>query len=330
MDPRNGNELEVGVVGLGPVGLEIVRALLRKPWARLVAAVDIAPEKQGRDAGELAGLGRSLGIAVTPALESSCDVVAHSTVSSLVQATSQLVELAERGCSIVSTCEELSFPLDEESARRLRDAAAANGVTILGTGINPGFLLDTLPLSVSVVCQEVGRIVARRVVDAGQRREPLQRKVGAGLELEEWRRLQAAGRIRHVGLPESLRLLAAGLGWTDLDFGEETIEAVVAQEDQRTEYLQVRSGQAAGVRQVVAATRDGREVIRLELEMYVGAKNPADSVTIDGTPPVNLEIRGGVHGDRATAAVVANMMPRVHRAAPGVVTMAELTVGFSG
>ncbi|MBI4540761.1 MAG: dihydrodipicolinate reductase [Gemmatimonadetes bacterium] len=329
MHGMGNNELRVGVVGLGPVGLEILRALRRKPWARIAAAVDIAPDKQGRDAGELAGLDR-LGVRVTSALTTECDVVAHSTVSSLGQATAQLIELAGRGCSIVSTCEELAFPLDDEGEQRLREAATAHGVTILGTGINPGFLLDTLPLTVSVVCQEVNSIVARRVVDAGQRREPLQRKVGAGLALDEWRRLQAEGRIRHVGLPESLRLLANGLGWTDVEFGEETIEPVVAQESQRTAYLEVRKGQAAGVRQVIAATRGGQQVIRLELEMYVGAKSPADTIAIDGIPAVNLEIVGGVHGDRATAAVVANMMPRVHRAPAGLVTMADVPVGFSG
>lgn len=322
-------ELRVAVVGLGPVGLEILRALARKPWARIVAAVDIAPDKQGKDAGELAGLG-ALGIQIAPSLETACDVVAHSTVSNLAEAAPQLVELAGRGCSVVSTCEELAFPLDEEYARPIREAAVANGVTILGTGINPGFLLDTLPLTVSVVCQDVNSILARRVVDAGQRREPLQRKVGAGLDLHEWRRLQAEGRIRHVGLPESLRLLATGIGWTDVQVGQETIEPVIAQENFHTQYLEVRKGQAAGVRQIVSATRHGREVIRLELEMYVGAKNPGESVKIDGNPPVDLEIRGGIHGDRATAAVIANMMPRVHRAPPGLLTMADLPVGFSG
>lgn len=324
--PRAGPDgpLRAGVVGLGPIGREILRVLAAKPWAEVVAAVDVDPELTGRDAGEVAGLEDTLDVAVTSSLETDVDVVAHATVSSLVKAASQLEPLLRDGVSVASTCEELAYPLTPDPARRLEAAAREGRATVLGTGINPGFLLDALPAVLTVACQDVERIDALRVVDAAERRRPLQEKVGAGLSPEAWERRRDEGRIRHVGLPESARLLASALGWDDVEIGEELIEPVRAEDRVVTEHVEVEAGQAAGVRQVVTGARGGEDVLRLELQMYVGAARPRDAVEIRGTPPISMVIEGGVQGDRGTAAVVVNMLPAVARAAPGLTTMAEL------
>lgn len=319
--------LRVGIVGLGPVGREIARAIHRKPWARLVAAMDVDPSLHGRTLAEVAGLPDDRGVGVAGGLEADPDVVAHATVSELARAAPQLVELLEAGISVVSTCEELSFPLDRELARRLDEAGRSGGAQLLGTGINPGFLLDVLPAGLTVACQEVRSVRALRVVDASTRRGPLQEKIGAGLEPAEWRRRRDAGEIRHVGLPESARMLARAVGWEDLEFTEETIEPVLADRPVETDHVSVAEGEAAGVRQHIAGHRDGRQLLALELAMFVGAEEPRDAVTVEGTPPIEMTIEGGVHGDRATAGVVANMLPRTVAAEPGLVTMADLPVG---
>lgn len=319
--------LRVALMGLGPIGREIAQVLARKRWAEIVAAVDVDPELEGRPLAEVAELEEAVGVPVTPALEADCDVVAHATVSELDSATHQIVPLLEAGRSVVSTCEELAFPLNDRLARRLDQAGREGGSTVLGTGINPGFLLDALPAALTVSCQSVEHVTASRIVNASERRGPLQEKVGAGLEVDEWRHLQEEGKIRHVGLPESARLLAAAVGWTDLAFSDEVIEPVTAPRPVSTDHVRVEEGQAAGVRQLITGSRDGREVLRLELAMYVGAEEPGDAVKIRGIPPVDMEIRGGVHGDRATAAVVANMIPRAAGAGPGLATMAELPLG---
>lgn len=331
MDPGPGpaETVEVAVMGMGPIGQEILRVLADRPWAEIVAAVDVDPELQGADAGELSGLDRPLGVEVTGALEGDCDVVAHATVSGLAPAADQVEPLLDRGISVVSTCEEMSCPLDEGIAERLHHAAREGGATLLGTGINPGYLLDALPASLTVACQDVREIEATRIVDAAERREPLQRKVGAGLDLEEWAERKVEGRIRHVGLPESARLLAAAVGWDDVQYSDELIEPVRAEGAVSTEFLEVEAGQAAGLRQLVTGSRNGREVLRLELQMYVGARHPRDSVTVRGTPPVKMVIEGGIHGDRGTAAVVVNMIPRTRSAPSGFRTMAELPLGAS-
>ncbi len=325
--------ISVGIVGLGPIGQEIARVVARKPWVRISAAVDTNPDLAGESLAQVAGFGPAgiddPDVRISGSLDAECDVVAHATVSALSAAAPQLEAVVRRGVSVVSTCEELCFPLDPQLARHLDTAAREGSATVLGTGINPGFVLDSLPVALGVVCQDIEHISAVRVVDAGLRRGPLQRKVGAGLEREEWERLRDDGVIRHVGLPESARLLAAAVGWDDTEFTDELIEPVIADRDIQTEHVEVRAGQAAGVRQVVAGSRDGREVLHLELAMYVGASAPRDAVSIRGTPPVEMEIAGGVHGDRATAAVVANMLPRALAAPPGLLTMAELPIGAS-
>ena len=328
-NPVPSEPIRLAVMGLGPIGQEIARVLARRRWAEIVAAVDVDPKLEGLPLAEVAELDREVGVEVTASLDVDCDLVAHATVSDLEAATHQIVPLLEAGKSVVSTCEELAFPLDDRLARRLDEAGREGASTALGTGINPGFLLDALPAALTVSSQSVDHVTATRIVNASERRGPLQEKVGAGLDVDEWRRRQAEGEIRHVGLPESARLLAAAVGWTGLDFSDEVIEPVTASRPVSTDVVDVEEGQAAGVRQLITGSRDGREVLRLELAMYVGAEEPGDAVKIRGVPPVDMKIRGGVHGDRATAAVVANMIPRTVAADPGLVTMAELPLGAS-
>lgn len=328
-NPTPSAPVRVAVMGLGPIGQEIVQVLAGRRWAELVAAVDVDPALEGRPLAELAELDREVGVEVTPSLDVDCDLVAHATVSDLESATHQVVHHLEDGRSVVSTCEELAFPLNDRLARRLDEAAREGGSTVLGTGINPGFLLDALPAVLSVSCQSVEHVTASRIVNASERRGPLQEKVGAGLDLDEWRRRRDEGEIRHVGLRESARLLAAAVGWSGLTFSDEVIEPVTAPRPVTTDVVEVEQGEAAGVRQLITGSRDAREVLRLELAMYVGAEDPGDAVKIRGVPPVDMKIRGGVHGDRATAAVVANMIPRTVDADPGLVTMAQLPLGAS-
>lgn len=327
--PDVSGPIRVAVMGLGPIGREIARVLHGREWARLVGALDVDPELEGRDLAEVAGLEEPAGVEVGPTLGAECDAVTHATVSDLGAAADQVIPHLEAGRAVASTCEELAFPLDDGAARRLDEAARSGGTTVLGTGVNPGFLLDALPAVLTLPCQSVDHLTASRVVDAAERRGPLQEKVGAGLGLEEWRRRRDAGELRHVGLPESARLLAAALGWDGLEYSDELVEPVTAARAVETDHVRVREGEAAGLRQLVTGSRDGREVLRLELAMYVGAEEPGDAVEIHGVPPVEVRIPGGVHGDRATAAVVANMLPRVRAASPGLTTMAGLPLAAS-
>lgn len=324
--------LRIVQLGVGPIGARVVRLLLEKDWAELVGAIDVDRSKIGRDLGEVIGAGEKAGVNVSMDADrvlktTSPDVVVQCTGSYLDRVKPQLRQMIEAGSDVVSTCEELAFPYyhHPELSMELDQLAKMHGVSVLGTGVNPGFVMDFLPLTMSGVCQSVEFIRAERVVDAAKRREALQRKVGAGLSVEEFKDKVRGGEIKHVGLPESVALIAAGLGWS-LEGIDEKIDPVLSEERVITDFLTVEPGEVAGVRQVARGIQGGSDLITLDLRMYVGAKDPHDSVLIEGTPPIDLTIRGGVHGDLATAAVVVNCIPKVHEAEPGLLTMKDIRV----
>jgi hypothetical protein len=319
--------IAVAQYGIGPIGAEITRLLLSKPWIRLVAAVDVDPQKIGRDVGEVVGLGQEVGVKVTKSLDMRCDVVCHSTGSRLRDVKGQLAELLARGAHVVSTCEELSFPLDIAIREELQQLARQHNVTLLGTGVNPGFVMDKLPLTITSVCQSIESVQIIRIQNASTRREPLQRKVGAGMTVEEFRAAVDAGKIKHMGLKESLMMVGNGLGVEFEHVSGEKIEPIVADRQITTQYLKVAPGQVAGVHQTIDGR--GRINVSLELRMYVGAEDvAADKVIVKGVPDVEMTISGGVHGDRATAAMVVNAIPRVMTARPGVLTMDDIPISF--
>jgi 4-hydroxy-tetrahydrodipicolinate reductase len=319
--------LTVAQYGIGPIGAEIARLLLTKSWVKVVAAVDIDPNKIGKDLGEVIGLDRKVGVLVTSELDAKPDVVCHSTGSRLRDVADQLKQLMNRGCHVVSTCEELSFPLDAEIREELMQVARAANVTLLGTGVNPGFVMDKLPLTITSVCQDVKSVEIIRIQNASTRREPLQRKVGAGMTAEEFRAAVDAGKIKHMGLKESLMMVGNGLGVEFDHVTDEEINPIIADREIVTQYLKVAPGQVAGVHQTIYGT--GRINVSLELRMYVGAEAvAADRVIVHGVPDVEMEIKNGVHGDRATAAMVVNAIPRVVQARPGVLTMDDISISF--
>jgi len=319
--------ISVAQYGIGPIGAEIARLLLTKPWIKLVAAVDVDPKKVGKDVGEVIGLDREVGVKVTAEVEGKPEVVCHSTGSRLREVSDQLKELLERGCHVVSTCEELSFPIDRVVREELQQVARRHNATLLGTGVNPGFVMDKLPLTLTSVCQDIKSVDIIRIQNASTRREPLQRKVGAGMTVEEFRAAVGAGKIKHMGLRESLLMVGNGLGVEFEQVSDEKIDPIVAEREVVTQYLKVAPGQVAGVHQTIDGR--GRIDVRLELRMYVGAEDvAADRVVIRGVPDVEMTIKGGVHGDRATAAMVVNAIPRVVSARPGVLTMDDIPISF--
>lgn len=319
--------------GVGPIGAGIVHLMWEKPDLQIVGAVDVDPAKIGKDLGQVAEVGRDLGLEVSDRAErffrTRVDVVVHSTASSLPRMTDQLKECVRAGAHVVSTCEELAYPFRKypELVRELDSYACEHNAVLLGTGVNPGFAMDKLVLTLATACQRVNRVRVRRVVDAGRRRLPLQKKVGAGLTVEEFQDRVVDGSIKHHGLPESAAMLADALG-LPADKLVETIEPVIATETVRTEGLEIPAGRVLGVRQVLHGLGNGAEVITLELEMYVAAREPFDAIRIEGVPELNLRIPGGIHGDLATAAIVVNCIPALFEVRPGLRTARDIPMTY--
>ena len=310
--------------GVGAIGAGIGRVAAERDDIALAGAVDSAPDLSGRSLYDVLGLRRSGGLEDAPVYADAEEALAavkpqavlHATGSYLPDVLPQLLACLRAGANVVSTCEELSYPWRRhpELAKQLDAEAKAHDVTVLGTGVNPGFVMDTLAVALSSVCQRVERVRLSRIVDVSTRREQLQRKVGVGLTLEEFKERVASGRFGHVGLKESCWLLAEALGW-QLESLEETIEPVSGSD-----------GRTAGMRQTAAGTLGGRAIIEALVQMSTGAERPRDEIEIEGTPPVRLTIEGGVQGDLATAAIIVNAVPRVVRHAPGLVSMLDLPI----
>lgn len=317
--------------GIGAIGAEIVRTVLNSAEVEIAGAIDASPGKAGRDLGEAAGVGRTLGIPVHfeagPLLKDVyADVVVHATGSSLTEVYPQLMACIEAEKSVVSTCEELSFPWARypDIAERLDRRARETGVRVLGTGVNPGFVMDLLPLVLATACRDVKSVRVERVVDTARRRIQLQRKTGAGLSVKGFQQGASAGSIGHVGLRESVFMIADTMGWS-LDDVSESIEPVTAKERMKTEYFSVERGYVIGLKQVARGVMAGREVVQLHLEMSIGAENPHDRIELHGTPPLQVVVPGGIAGDLATAAITANCLPAVARSrATGLLTMRDL------
>lgn len=321
--------------GVGPIGASIARLMREKQAIEIVGAIDTDPEKAGRDLGEIVSAPDApWGVKISPnakeVLEQSADVVIHSTSSSLAKVMDQLLECLEAEACIVSTCEELSYPYRTypELAAKLDAEAKSWGVALVGTGVNPGFVMDKLVVTLAAVAQRIEHAKAVRIVDGGKRRLPLQKKIGAGMSLEEFREKVKAGVIKHVGLPESVAMVADALN-LPVEEITESIEPKIASERVQTEFLTVEAGQAAGVHQIARGlAKDGKELVYLELQMYVGAKDPADSLELTGHPSIRLVIPGGSPGDIATASVVVNSIPVILDAPAGLRTSRDLPIGF--
>lgn len=318
--------------GCGPIGCSVIRYARNRPDIEVVGAIDIDAGLVRRDLGEVASIDDKLGVLISAEADAILpqtkpDVVFLTMSSSLRVVYAEVVKCIEAGANVISTCEELAYPYRKEPqiSADIDKKARDKGVTVLATGVNPGFVMDAWPLFMTGVCRQVRKIKAVRVQDASPRRGPFQKKIGAGRTLEEFNGLVAAGTLKHIGLPESIAMIASGLGW-ELDEITESIEPVVARSRVETDFVMVEPGQAAGVRQVGRGIRARDELITLEFEAYVGAPESYDAVYITGTPNLETVIKGGTPGDIATAAITVNCVHRVMDAPPGLLTMKDLPI----
>jgi 2,4-diaminopentanoate dehydrogenase len=316
--------------GLGPIGAAIAKQVATRPGFKIVGAVDIDAAKVGRDVGDVIGLSKRLGAKVSAdaakALKAAKpDVVILCTSSSIKTVMPQIETILKAKVPIVSTTEELSYPgyTHIRQARLIHAMAKKAKVAVLGTGVNPGFAMDALPIALSAVCERVDRVAVQRVQDARIRRLPFQQKIGAGLTTEQFQKKVDDGTVRHVGLTESIAMIADAMGWT-LDRITDEIQPKLATVTISSEYLAVDPGYVAGIIQDGVGYRKNEPVIKLHMEAYLGSPETYDSVDIEGSPNLSMKISGGIHGDVATASIVVNSIQKVMQATPGLHTMRDL------
>lgn len=322
------DRLRIVQFGLGPIGQACARLVRDRPDLDLVGALDLDSGRVGRDVGEV--LGREItGVTVRDDAAAALaawapDVVLHTTLSFLDRIEGQLLTCVAAGAHVVSSSEELFWPFEHDPGfcERVDAAARAASVAVVGTGVNPGFVMDLLPVVLSGVCARVDRVDVSRSVDAGRRRGPLQNKVGAGLSVDAFRQREAAGGFGHIGMVESAQALAAGLGWHGAEVAE-TFGPHLAEADHQTEHATVPTGSVAGIHQMATVRVDGEVRATLTLTMAVGAPDE-DRVQIAGDPPLDVVVQGGTFGDTATVAALVNTATRIGAARPGLRTVLDL------
>lgn len=325
-------KIKVIIYGCGVMGRNVAEALCDKKSFEIVGAIDINPGLLGKDLGDILDTPRKLGVTV----ESDADALfsrvnAHAvvltTTSHLKSVLPQITQCAKAGLNVVSTCEELSYPWkrNPELAQNIDAVAKEYGVTVVGTGINPGYLMDSLPLILTAPCLKVDAIKVTRMMNSARRRIPFQTKVGTSMTPEEFRTKIEDGVITgHVGLLESINMIAAGLGW-DLDKAVELPpEPVITPIPLETGLGTVETGNVIGLKSVAFAESAGRKVITLEFYAYAGVEEEYDEVIIEGNPRIHEKIIGGVHGDIGTVAMTINTIPKAVEASAGIKIMSDI------
>lgn len=302
-------------VGLGTIGQLCLRAAASRAALRVVGAVDPRADLVGRDAGELAGLPQPLGVPVVADWDAvpAADLAIVCTSSRLADLRAPVAAALAHGLDVVSTCEELvAPPADSPDAQEIDRLARAAGRRVLGAGVNPGFVMDALPLVLSAAVRELRAVRVRRVVDVRTRRPQLAAKVGVGLTPEQFATRWRRGELGHVGLAASARLLAAGLGWT------------IAHWDEAARPVLRADGRCAGAHQELRALIDGAPRIVLELTIAEAVAEPGDTIWLDGVPPLQWRAAPATPGDEATAALVVHAALALGALAPGLRTLVDL------
>jgi hypothetical protein len=325
-------KVKVAQFGLGPIGIESVKLAAEKDWIEIVGGVDIDPAKVGKSLGDLTGNSKLSNAKVYKSFDelyekAKPDVVLHTAGSKADSSIAQIKPMAERGVSAISSCEELLFP--KLRAPKLADELDAickmHNARVLGTGVNPGFVMDVLPVCMTGVSRTVEKIYVERVVDASTRRQPLQKKVGSGMDPKEFQALYDQGKAGHAGFLESLALIGHCMGWEFTETRED-FKPMIADHDITTKFFNVKKGQACGIHQRVIGKVGNVTKVEMDLKMYLDAPDPHDAVKITGDPPLEMIVTTGVAGDHATVAALVNAIPRVLKAPAGVLLMTDVAV----
>ena len=324
--------IKVMQIGFGPLGVQIAKFIANKSTIKTVAVVDNDLDLYNRKINEISSelddniyISNSINEALLGISEKP-DVAIITTVSNLKQIYNQIEEVVKHNINVISTCEELSYPWETDPvlSERLNDICKQNNVACLGTGVNPGFLMDYLPSVLSTLCNKINKIKICRAQDASSRRISFQKKIGAGLSLNEFKNKQNEGTLRHVGLTESLHLLANSVNFT-LDKVTETLKPVICESDLNGS-INIKKGEARGVEQVACGYLNNEVVIEMHFKAAIGEAHSFDKIEVDGIPSFVSEIEGGINGDIATCSIAINSVKSILKANPGFHTMSDIVV----
>lgn len=331
------NKIRVAMWGFGAMGSGMVKLMLEKEGLEVVGVIDRRPEIVGQDIGDVLKLGKKTGIKVCANPEeildkNKVDVCLHAIHSFTRHVFDSLKLILEKGINVITIAEEMACPQAQEPelAKQLDELARKNGVTILGTGINPGFVLDQLIINLSGACLNVKKIEASRINDLSPFGKTVMETQGVGTTPEVFAAgIKDGSIVGHIGFPESIRMISDAIG-LDVDKIEETREPIISNTHRETPVVKVEPGMVAGCRHIGIGYRKGEEVIRLihPQQIHPGVENvdTGDYIKIDGDPCINMSIKPEIPGGKGTMAAAVNMIPIVFKASSGLKRMSDLPI----
>ncbi|TFH02357.1 MAG: dihydrodipicolinate reductase [Candidatus Thorarchaeota archaeon] len=321
-------------IGFGSLGRHIAGSILKRENLELVSVVDANPELKDKPLAELLQEECDSTIKLTDDLDNvlasiEADVAIVATSSSLEVVGPTIEECLGAGLDVISICEELSYPYQKKPglAESINQVAIQNDKTVIGTGINPGYLMDLLPIVLTAPCVNVETIRVTRHMNSSHRRPSFQKKIGTGMTNEEFRMNIDEGNITgHVGLVESIQMVDAALN-LGLDSIEELPpESIIAEKEVTNSFATIRKGDVLGLKSMGVGKRDGAVIITLDFQAYAEATPQYDEVIIEGVPRIQQRIEGGVQGDLGTIGMILNLIPIVIKESPGLKTMKDIPV----
>jgi 4-hydroxy-tetrahydrodipicolinate reductase len=331
------DKLKVAVLGTGQMGSGIVRLLTQKQGIELAGVFGRRADRAGVDVGEAVGHGKKIGVALTsdlPGMLSAAkpDVVIQATCSRVEQAADEIKTAVRGGANVISIAEEMAFPSYEAPglSAEIHKLAVENEVTVIGTGINPGFVLDLLVISLTGVCYNVESITAMRINDLSPYGPSVLQTQGVGITPEAFKKgVEDGSVVGHFGFPESISMIATALGWR-IDKIEQTREPIISTVQRETEFVKIEPGLTAGCTHTAKGYMDGKPVIHLihpqQVHPHLENVQTGDSIEIKGEPDVRFSSSPEIPGGIGTIALAVNMIPQVVTGLPGLKTMADLPV----
>ncbi|MCK5045488.1 MAG: dihydrodipicolinate reductase [Candidatus Heimdallarchaeota archaeon] len=325
-------------VGFGPMGQLVTKLLLNRENVNFLGIVDIDPAFEGKKLNEILGSSDLPDLPIVkelePLLNDSVDVVILATSSFFETIAPMIIQVVEAGANVITMCEQLSYPWDfhPELAEKIDKLAKEKKVTVTGSGINPGYLMDLLPIVLTAPCETVEKIHVTRMMNSSRRRIPFQKKIGTNLTIGEFNKKISDKEITgHVGLEESIQMIVSALGLKVDKIVEFPPKAMITEKEFDSPFGRVQEGYVRGLHSRGVAMDGNHEIVILDFFAYSGDHEEYDSIVIEGVPGINQKIIGGVHGDVGTASMIVNLIPKVVDANPGVLTMKDLPApSFTG
>jgi len=331
--------VKVALWGFGAMGSGIAKTLLEKKGVDISGVCDTHPDRVGKSVFEALGIdgGGRAAVRISAdiaevVVKGECDVCVIATDSFVKKVFDKVKFVLERGVNVITIAEEMSYPKAQfpELTRQMDEIAKANGVSVLGTGINPGLAMDLLAICLSGAMTRVDKVLCRRVNSLSPFGKTVMEEQGVGISLAEFEKGMSGGTLAgHVGFAESIYMISDALG-LGVDRFEQQMAPIVTNVDRVAPYGSAKAGSVAGINMTGQGFRGAEKLVEMEHPQQIGPETEGaftgDYIVLSGEPAVSMEIKPEISGGLGTIAMAVNCIPHVINARAGLRTMVDIPV----